>query len=395
MSFLAALTPAFRVPAECVVLVGDDQHEMTNLYDFLSEVTVECSRKEAATARLKFETRRDEQGQFVVQDDPDIAAWQPIMISAGFGSRTEEVFRGFMREVKAEYPEDPARPTVTVECQDESLALDREHFRRRWMDQAPTSDQVIVTTILGNYTSPFGGALAMAASSGAGLSGITLNQDATDAKFLRERAEANGYELIFGAGTVHFGPMRLSAAAQATILVYGGSSTNCISFSATVDGHAPNQVGFDLADPDSGASRRVTVSPDLALLGARRASDSQSGLSDFVWVMAREGSADEPQLTAMAQQKVNDLSLRVHAQGELDGSLYGHVLGVGLPVGVDGAGDDFSGTYYVDTVTHRFSATGYRQSFALLRNGLGNDLDSRGIGGTVGQVTSLLGSLFG
>lgn len=391
MSFLDALTPSFRVPAECVVLVGDDQHEMSDLYDYLTEVTVESSRKDAATARLQFETRRDEQGHFIVQDDPDIAAWQPIMISAVFGSRTEEVFRGYIREVKAEYPEDPARPTVTVECQDESLALDREQIRLKWMDQAPTSDQMIVTTILGNYTSPFGGALTMAASSGSGLAGITVNQDATDAKFLRERAEANGYELIFGTGTVHFGPMQLSAAAQPTIFIYAGPGTNCISFSATIDGHAPNQVGFDLADAGSTSARRVTVSPDLPLLGARDAGDSQPGLSDFVWVMAREGSADEPQLTAKAQQKVNDLSLRVHAQGELDGSLYGHVLQVGLPVGVDGAGDDFSGTYYVDTVTHRFSATGYRQSFSLLRNGLGDDLGSAG----VGQAAALLGGLFG
>ena len=113
MSFLDALTPSFRVPAECVVLVGDDQHEMSDLYDYLTEVRVESSRKDAATARLQFETRRDEQGHFIVQDDPDIAAWQPIMISAAFGSRTEEVFRGYIREVKAEYPEDPARPTVT------------------------------------------------------------------------------------------------------------------------------------------------------------------------------------------------------------------------------------------------------------------------------------------
>ena len=73
MSFLDALTPSFRVPAECVVLVGDDQHEMSDLYDYLTEVTVESSRKDAATARLQFETRRDEQGHFIVQDDPDIA----------------------------------------------------------------------------------------------------------------------------------------------------------------------------------------------------------------------------------------------------------------------------------------------------------------------------------
>jgi hypothetical protein len=391
MSILGTLSAPFRAPAECVVLIGDDQHEMSDLYDFLVEVTVESGRSEAATARLEFESRRDIDGSFVVQDHADIAAWKPILIQAAFGDRREEVFRGFVREIRAEYPEDPARAAVTVECQDESLALDRQHMRRRWMDQAPTSDAVVVTTILGGYTSPFGGALTLAPSSGPGLAGLTLNQDATDARFLRERAQANGYELIFGSGSVHFGPMQLSAAAQPTVLVYAGADTDCISFSARIDGHAPNQVAFDLADSQTGSAQRVTVGPDLPLMGTRPARDSQSGLSDFVWVMAREGADDEQELRAKAQQRANEVSLRVSAEGELDGSLYGHVLRAGVPVGVDGAGDDFSGTYYVDTVTHRFSATGYRQAFRLLRNALGNDLATAG----GGQILQSLGSLLG
>lgn len=392
MSFLSSLLPSFRDPAECVVRVSEDLHEISDLYDYLVEVTVESTRRDASTARLKFETHRDDQGGFVVQDHPDVFAWQPIKIEAAFGTRVEEVIRGYMREIKAEYPEDPGHATVTVECQDESLALDREQVRRKWMEEAPTSDSVIATTILGGYTSPFGGALTLDASSGSGLSGITLNQDATDIRFLRERAEANDYELIFGQGTVHFGPMQLTASLQPSILVYAGEATNCRSFTARVDGHAPNQVAFDLADASSSSSRRVTVDPNLSLMGTRDARDSQGGLPDFVWVMAREGSADEQQLTAKAQQKANDLSLRVHGQGELDGTLYGHVLRAGLPVGVDGAGDDFSGTYYVDTVTHHFSDAGYRQSFTLLRNALGDNL---GAAGAIGQAAALIGGLFG
>jgi len=64
----------------------------------------------------------------------------------------------------------------------------------------------------------------------------------------------------------------------------------------------------------------------------------------------------------------------VVAEGELDGSLYGHVLRVGLPVGLDGVGDRHSGIYYVDRVTHVFDANGYRQQFTLLRNAVGDNL---------------------
>lgn len=397
MSFLSSLLASgSNLPAECVVRVSSDQHEISDLYDFLVEVTVECSRHDAAVAHLKFESHRDDQGTFVVQDHPDIIAWQPIMIEAAFGPRTEEVFRGYIREVKAEYPDDPGRATVTVDCQDESLSLDREQMRKKWMEDAQTSDDVILSTILSSYSSAFGGALTTSTDSSSGLSGITVNQDATDARFLHERAEANGYELIYSGGQVYFGPMRLTGNPQATILVYAGQATNCVSFSARIDGHAPYQVAFDLADGDSSSSNRVTVTPNLPPLGTRSAQDSQGGLKDFTWVMAREGAADEQQLRAKAQQRANDLSMRVHGQGELDGSLYGHVLAVGQTVGVDGAGDTFSGTYYVDTVNHRFSDAGYRQTFGLLRNAVGDDLG--GLGGAAGLLAGAaqaIGGLFG
>jgi hypothetical protein len=66
--------------------------------------------------------------------------------------------------------------------------------------------------------------------------------------------------------------------------------------------------------------------------------------------------------------------MRIEATGELDGSRYGHVLLTGLPVGVDGAGEKYSGTWYVSAARHVFDADGYRTSFTLIRNGYGDDL---------------------
>ena len=67
--------------------------------------------------------------------------------------------------------------------------------------------------------------------------------------------------------------------------------------------------------------------------------------------------------------------MKVRAEGELDGSLYGHVLRVGEPVPLDGVGERYGGTYYVDSVSHRFSMEGYRQTFTLLRNAYGDDIE--------------------
>jgi len=97
---------------------------------------------------------------------------------------------------------------------------------------------------------------------------------------------------------------------------------------------------------------------------------------DFMWKMTRLGGTNEAELLARAQKMVNEFSMKVKAEGELDGSLYGHVLRIGEPVGVDGVGERYGGIYYVDAVKHRFSMDGYRQTFTLLRNGYGDNADS-------------------
>ena len=86
MGLLDLITPALRAPADCVIRV-DDQ-EIAELYPFLREVTAECSRDEASTARLVFETQRDEHGRWTVQDRGILTPWKQIVIEAAFGQHT-------------------------------------------------------------------------------------------------------------------------------------------------------------------------------------------------------------------------------------------------------------------------------------------------------------------
>lgn len=359
-----------REPAECIITVMG--REIADFYPFLTEVTVAASRSTAATARLRFETRRDEHGRWAVQDAGVFANWATIKIEAAFGSRREEVFRGYVREVAADYPRNAGEASVTVECQDDSLALDREQRRRNWGADAPASDTLILAAIAGDY------GLLPHPDSGSGQSGLVLNQDATDIAFLRERAEANGYELIFHAGQIYFGPLRTGAAAQESILVYAGPDTHCTRFAARSDGHRPERVMLQLAASEGDAVSEQTVAPDLPLMGTQSAESQGAGLRDFTWRMSRQGGRNEAELQARAQRQANENALRVRAEGDLDGTQYGHVLQVGLPVAVDGVGNWLEGIYYVDGVNHRFSAEGYNQGFTLLRNAYGDNVPTAG-----------------
>jgi phage protein D len=373
---------AQREPAGCVIKVGVAQLEIADLYPFLTGVNIECSRADAWSATITFESRRDEQGQWAVQDSGLLSPWEPVLIEASFGSRSEEIFRGYIREVSASYPEEAGGATVTVECQDESIVLDRNHARQNWGEaEAPTTDGLIFQQIVSRN------ALTPSPESGQGLSGLHLFQDATDIAFLRDRAEANGYELIFSGGMVYFGPMRLSGEPQATILVYAGRDTNCLRFNVKADGHQPEKVAYDVAATQGTDTQERSLEPDIPLLGPEAASGGGPGLPEYVWRLRRQGTTDEAELTARAQAKANEQALRVKADGELDGTLYGHVLQVGGLVPVDGVGDRLSGLYYVDTVSHQFSNDGYRQSFKLLRNAYGDNVPSGPLGGLSASVS--------
>ena len=124
------------------------------------------------------------------------------------------------------------------------------------------------------------------------------------------------------------------------------------------------------------------------MLGTIRADSTGTGLEAFVWKMSAEAGADTQRLRAVAQQKANDIDIhRIQGEGELDGTIYGHVLQPGLPVPVDGLGSWLSGIYYVDSVSHSFTPQGYKQRFKLLRNAFGDNLDS--VSGTASALAAV------
>ena len=271
--------------------------------------------------------------------------------------------------------------------QDESAALDREQMRTVWGEEVPVTDRLILEELVAPI------ALAVDPESGDGRSSRALSQDATPIQFLRERATANGYELIFSEGGVYFGPKRLTGETQAPILIYAGRDTNALSFQIADESQHPDEVRFDHAPQEEGAETVTeTVGPDEPPLGESPAAAEGADLgAPSVWRVNREGDETEEDVRARAQALVNEHAFRLRATGELDGALYGHVLKVGHTVAVDGTGVRYGGVYYVDRNTHRFTTEGYRQSFELIRNATG---DAAGAAGPLGAAASALSSLF-
>jgi phage protein D len=361
------LDPASRQPASCLIEIGDEATDLGDLAALVASVQIAVSRSEAATGSILIEDRRGSDGRWMAADSGLFERWARIKVSADFQTHTEEILRGYIAVQKPSYPNNGGEATIELTLQDDSAALDREHLRTVWGEDGTLTDLEILRELI----APAG--LEAHPESGDGQSSRSLSQDATPIAFLRERAKANGYELIFSAGQVYFGPKRLDGEAQAPIMVYAGSATSCLSLEIVDDGQSPDTVQFDHAPREEGnATTSESVVPDLPALGTSPAAAEGAGVgTPSVWRVSREGDETEQELRARAQALVNDNSFKLRATGELDGSLYGHVLQVGRMVKVDGPGARYGGLYYVDKVTHVFSSDGYRQQLELIRNATG------------------------
>lgn len=383
---------AEREPAGLILETGTPYSEapVRALVPLLERASIDVSREKPAEATLVFSSRREPDGSWQVQDsgllDPDTA----VRLLAAFGrTRSQEIVRGYVREFKVEHPENPGESTVTVVVQDQSLAADRPRRRRAWGADKATSDAAILEELVEDR---YG--LDIDPASGPGTTGLVVNQDATDAAFLRSRAEANGYDLQYERGRVYFGPPRLGAPTQPPILVAAGADTNCVRLDLETDGRKPDVVRVELTADDGeggGTAEAIERFPqESRLLGPEPLTATNPDLADNSETIRGAGD-DREALLRTAQAKVDELAFKTTASGELDGTAYGAVLLAGRTVRVEGIGPTNSGTYLVHEVQHAFDDQGYRQTFQLRRNARGDDGTGSRTAAT-GSVESVLAS---
>ena len=383
----ALLDPGFRQPPSCIIEVGEGFQDIGDVAALVATVDIQTSREEAWSGSIVIEDRRKEDGTWTAADSGFFTRWAPIRVAVDFQTHEEEVIRGYITDLAPEYPGNPAEAKLTIQVQDSGSALGREQMRRVWGEQAPITDLLILTELIGDL------GLAPDPSSAQGQSSRALTQEGTPIQFLRERARANGFELMFDQGLVYFGPRRLDGTAQAPIMVYAGRETNCRNFSLGDRTEGPDEVRADTAPPDTGAEADVqSFTADETPLGTTPVAEEGAGLgTPSVWRMGREGDETPEEQAARAQALVNEHAFRLRGSGELDGSLYGHVLKPGRTVTVDGSGTRYGGTYYVDKVTHAMNTEGYTQTFEVMRNATG---DQGAPTGPLSASTSAIAGLF-
>lgn len=203
----------------------------------------------------------------------------------------------------------------------------------------------------------------------------TVMQRGTDIRFLTQLAKRNGFECYVdlndatGAVEGHFHKPRLDDTPQGVLSINSGDATNVNSFQARFDMLRPVQATASSLDVESQDNQSGQAdSASLRTLGKGAALDPNKPRTVLI---SQTGLIKSAELQNYAQAVVDRSAFAIVADGELNTSAYGDILRAKRAVSVRGAGQQYSGLYYIDRVLHIITGDGYVQKFSARRNALG------------------------
>jgi phage protein D len=289
-------------------------------------------------------------------------------VNVGSG-KTEPLIEAYVTESNANFANQPGQSVLNVVAMEPTVLMNLLEQSKAWPNMA---DSDIAETIFGNYD--FDPVVDQTQPSWQENDYTTI-QHGTDIQFLQQLAKRNGYEcyvelnpetaLIEG----HFHLPKLQQNTQGVLSVNMGDATNVNSFSARFNNIGPTTAKASNIDIESQDDQSSDV--DQQALTDLGSSPSLASDNPRQILLTGTGLSSTAELQTVAQAEVDRASWAITAEGEVNTVAYGAVLRAKRPILVRGAGPQFSGTYYVQSVTHTINGDGYAQRFSLKRNASG------------------------
>ena len=380
-----------RQPASCIVKI--DNKASTWLYPYIESVDVTNKRQGTGTAKIICKSIVGPDGAWEVTDNDKVEENKPISIEVKFGPQsTLPLFTGKIQKITPNFSSMSDEITVTIDCQDLSIDLDRQHKRVSWQEDEKMSDTRFLKEALKQNKSLTSKSLKLHRDTDDGEMPFPKNSNETNINFILKRAKENAYDCYIIDDELYFGPPRLksSPSPEKKIYVRAGRLTNTTNFQIKHDPHVADEVEFVVLNDKGTDIEVITLKSKFTQLGTISSKRKKSNSSKNKWAAKTNSTPTKAKVQALNQAKINQESFNITATGKLDGSLFGDVLHVGRTISVVGAGLSYDGIHYVDAVTHNFTSAGYIQNFALIRNGLGP-----GRGETLGSPISKLSKIMG
>lgn len=282
------------------------------------------------------------------------------------------LLEAYVVHVDTKFSNDPGGSELVVTAMDPTVLMHLEEKVKSWPNQ---KDSDIAQSIFTDSAYSFS-AVVDDTQLSRDEEDHTVTQRGTDIQFLQQLAERNGFECfvtLTDAGTVegHFHAPKPDGEAQGVLTVNMGSATNVNTFQAKFDMIAPAVAKAATIDPDdassqSGDASRAQQSDSMG--------DSSATPTDRPRTVLLSGlaMAQSGEVQRYAQSVVDRSSWSILAEGALDTVAYAKVLRAKAPVMVRGAGQQFSGRYYVERVLHTIAGDGtWTQQFTARRNATG------------------------
>lgn len=291
-----------------------------------------------------------------------------VKVQLGRGS-AQLLANAYVIETRAELANSPGQSALEVVAMDPTVLMNLDEKVKAWPNMA---DSDIASAVFGDY-----GFAAEVESTRLRREerNQTVLQRGTDIRFLKQLALRNGFECYVdtdersGTVTGHFHPPRLQDEPQGVLAVNLGEATNVNRLRTRFEMLRPAQAQVTGLEVDSGQAQPVQASEaSRTSLGRSRAASADRPRRVL---LARTGMAGSAELQAYAQAVVDSSAMAIAAEGELNTAAYGALLKARRTVALRGAGQRFSGVYYVDKVVHVLDGGGHLQRFYLRRNALG------------------------
>jgi phage protein D len=362
------------------VTVKIDGVELSDLYGSMV-LEIDLDDDLTAMCHMVLPVSQAADGTWDLLDDDRLQVWKQITVQIGFDDAGDDVFTGYITQIRPQLPSDPTQCKIELWALDASVLLDREDKLKDWPDK---TDSDIATEIFESY-----GLTAQVDTTEVNHDSevSTILQRETDMQFLRRLAQRNGFECFVSGDTGYFQAPALDGTPQPVLAAYGQDATNLVDISFEVNALAPASVTMTQIDHSTKEIVQVAIeTTDRRVLGQLgSAALLGAGVPAARVQVAGAVTTGLPEMTALCQAVFQRGDWFVTATGEIAANAYGHVLMPHAMVTIKGVGETYSGTYYVTHVCHRLSAAGYTQQFKAVRNAL-RPTGSEDFGGGAGGL---------
>jgi hypothetical protein len=341
-----------------------------SIVDALVEAEIENKDQDFDGFKLSFSLGKDSLLDYELLISGKLDPPSRAIIIAFINGLPQVLIDGFITRHQFVPSNQPGKSMLYVYGKDISMKLDLEDKNKCYPNQP---DSIIATRILATYAT-LGLVPQITPTTDVPIEVDRVpTQQGTDLAFLREMASRNGFTFyveptpVPGINTAYWGPDNRLGIPQPALTMNMGSDTNVDSpINFSYDALGPEDPQISIVEPLTKLAIPIPVPGGLHPPLARNpAKPLRKTLRRDT---ANLNPAQAAQRVLAAQTGSSDA---VNASGEIDTLRYGQALRSRRLVGVRGVGQSYNGNYYVKTVTHRIKKGEYKQSFTLVREGLG------------------------